>query len=105
MPGRGGGRVRCEVHREHRHTPENGERACGNERHIHVNPQRLRRRVRVTTSLDVAGPYCIVVTGTGRKIIEPTGSIVDPDTVTDVMPPRGEGRRHGEGPVITLGLQ
>jgi hypothetical protein len=59
----------------------------------------------VTPFLDDVSTRCIVVPGTGRKIIEPTGSIVDPDTVTDVMPPRGEGRRHGEGPVITFGLQ
>src|SRR5437867_13135900 len=43
--------------------------------------------------------------GTESSIIEPTGSIVDPDTVTNVRPPRGEDRRYGEGPVILFGLQ
>src|SRR6266496_2981813 len=59
----------------------------------------------VTPLLDVSGPRCIVVGGTEKTIIEPTGSIVDPDTVTDVTPPRGEDRRHSEGPVIRSGLQ
>ena len=34
--------------------------------------------------------YCISYLGTENSIIEPTGSIVDPDTVANVMPLRGK---------------
>src|SRR5215831_9318131 len=85
------------LHHEYEGDPreEQHDRAQEGEIHVRFDPSVIRVtlgcRVEIfgATSLDEPERNSIVGPGAGSPIIEPTGSIVDPDTATDVMPPRG----------------
>src|SRR6266550_8653861 len=72
-----------------RRTPELSTRPAKRSRtggsDSYVSPQRFPLR---TPLLDVAPPRSTLVSGAESIIIEPTGSIVDPDTGVEVRPPR-----------------